>query len=71
MLNIGAEKNPTVNGVLTHIWQLANSRFGESFGYEFISLHCPECGGSLDNIIKSQEIVKCKHCREEFQKKAL
>ena len=44
MLNIGAEKNPTVNGVLTHIWQLANARFGQTFGYEFKSLHCPECG---------------------------
>ncbi|KKN13258.1 hypothetical protein LCGC14_1008200, partial [marine sediment metagenome] len=51
-LNIGAETNPTVNGVLTHIWQLANERFGEAFGYEFMSLHCPECGGSVDNIGK-------------------
>jgi len=71
MLNIGAEKNPTVNGVLTHIWQLTNTRFGESFGYEFISLHCPECGGSLDNMKKSQKIMKCKYCGEEFEKKAL
>jgi len=71
MLNIGAEKNPTVNGVLTHVWQLANSLFGESFGYSFISLHCPECGGSLDNINKSQENVICKYCGEKFEKKAL
>lgn len=71
MLNIGAEKNPTVNGVLTHIWHLANARFGEAFGYEFESLHCPECGGSLDNMDKNQELVKCKYCGELFEKKAL
>ncbi len=71
MLNLGAEKNPTVNGVLTHIWQLANARFGETFGYEFESLHCPECGGSFDNLDKSQETVKCKYCDGIFEKKAL
>ena len=71
MLNIGAEKNPTVNGVLTHIWQLANARFGETFGYEFESLHCPECGGSLDNMDKNIELVKCRYCGELFEKKAL
>ncbi len=71
ILNIGAEKNPTVNGVLTHIWELANTRVGEAFGYEFVSLHCPECGGSLDNMNKSQKIIKCKYCGEKFEKKAL
>ena len=71
ILNIGAETNPTVNGVLTHIWQLTNTRFGEAFGYEFMSLHCPECGGSLDDMDKSQEIVKCKYCGEKFEKQAL
>ena len=71
MLNIGAEKNPTVNGVLTHIWQLANARFGQTFGYEFKSLHCPECGGSLDNMDKNIDLVKCKYCGELFEKKAL
>jgi len=71
MLNIGAENNPTVNGVLTHIWQLANSRFGESFGYSFVSLHCPECGGSLGNMNKTQKNVICKYCGEVFEKKAL
>ncbi|MHA1273162.1 MAG: hypothetical protein ACTSQS_06960 [Promethearchaeota archaeon] len=71
MLNVGAEKNPTVNGVLTHIWQLANAQFGETYGYEFISLHCPECGGSLDNMNKEQETIKCKYCGVEFEKRAL
>jgi len=71
MLNIGAENNPTVNGVLTHIWQLANSRFGESFGYSFVSLHCPECGGSLGNMNKTQKNVICKYCGEVFEKEAL
>ena len=71
ILNLGAETNPTVNGILTHIWQLANTRFGETFGYEFMSLHCPECGGSLDNMNKSQEIVNCRYCGEKFEKKAL
>ena len=71
MLNVGAEKNPTVNGVLTHIWQLANTRFGETYGYEFKSLRCPECGGSLDNMDKKQEIIKCKYCGENLEKKAL
>ena len=71
ILNIGAEKNSTVNGVLTHIWQLANSRIGETFGYKFVSLHCPECGGSVDNMGKSQEILKCRHCGEKFEKRAL
>ncbi len=71
MLNIGAEKNPTVNGVLTHIWELANTRFGESFGFDFMSLHCPECGGSLDNMDKSHKIVKCRYCGVEFEKLAL
>ncbi len=71
MLNIGAEKNPTVNGVLTHIWQLANTRFGETFGYEFKALHCPECGASFDNIDKSKEFVKCSYCKKTFEKKAL
>ncbi len=48
-----------------------NARFGETFGYEFESLHCPECGGSLDNMDKNQELVKCKFCEEMFEKKAL
>ncbi|KKM91877.1 hypothetical protein LCGC14_1224050 [marine sediment metagenome] len=71
MLSVGAEKNPTVNGVLTHIWELANSRIGEAFGYQFVSLHCPECGGSVDNMGKSQEILKCKYCGEKYEKRAL
>lgn len=71
MLNIGAEKNSTVNGVLTHIWQLANTRFGEAFGYMFKALHCPECGASFDNIDKSKEFVKCNYCKKTFEKKAL
>ncbi len=71
MLNIGAEKNPTVNGVLTHIGELANEHLGEIFGFEFKSLHCPECAGSLDNMDKTQKIVKCRYCEVEFEKLAL
>jgi len=40
-------------------------------GYEFKSLRCPECGGSLDNFDKSQETIKCKYCGETFEIKAL
>ena len=71
MLNIGAETNPTVNGVLTNIWQLANTRFGDTYGYEFKSLRCPECNGSLDNMDKSKNMVKCRYCGELFEKRAL
>ena len=71
MLNIGAELNPTVNGVLTHIWQLANSRVGEVYGYKFESLRCPECGASLDSLNRSIDFVKCKYCGEKFEKKAI
>ena len=71
MLNIGAETNPTVNGVLTNIWQLANTRFGDTYGYEFKSLRCPECNGSLDNMDKSKNTVKCRYCGELFEKRAL
>ncbi|MHA1376537.1 MAG: hypothetical protein ACTSR7_19840 [Promethearchaeota archaeon] len=71
MLNVGAEKNPTVNGILTHIWHLANDRFGDAFGFKFESLHCPECGASLDRMDKNQELVKCKYCGLLFEKKAL
>jgi len=70
-LNIGAEKNPTVNGVLTHIWHLANTRFGEVFGYEFKALHCPECGASFESLDKGKNIIKCKYCGETFEKRAL
>ena len=71
MLYIGAENNPTVNGVLTHVWHLANTRFGEAYGYEFKSLRCPECGGSLDNMDKSIDTIKCGYCGELFEKRAL
>jgi hypothetical protein len=71
MLNVGAEKNPTVNGILTHIWYLANDRFGDAFGCKFESLHCPECGGCLDRMDKKQELVKCRYCGLLFEKKAL
>ncbi len=71
ILNLGAEKNPTVNGVLTHIWHLANERFGERFGYEFESLHCPQCGAPLNDMKKSRDYIKCKYCDGEFKKTAL
>lgn len=71
ILSIGAEKNPTANGILTHIWQLANARFGEVFGFEFKSLHCPECGAPLDNMDKNLMTIRCKYCKEIFEKKAI
>ena len=40
-------------------------------GDEFKSLRCPECGGSLDNMDKKQDFVKCKYCGENLEKKAL
>ncbi|MGV9206133.1 MAG: hypothetical protein ACOC44_19165, partial [Promethearchaeia archaeon] len=71
LIYIGAEKNETVNGVLTHVWQLANTRLGEAFGYKFESVRCPECGGSLDNLDKTLAKIKCKYCGVEFKRSAL
>ncbi len=71
MLSIGAEQNKTVNGTLTRIWELANIRFGEMYGYIFKSLLCPECAAPLENMEKDQKIVKCKHCGLEFEKRSL
>ncbi|MFX1257107.1 MAG: hypothetical protein ACFFAN_04565 [Promethearchaeota archaeon] len=71
LINVGAEKNETVNGVLTHIWELANTRFSEVFGFEFESLHCPECGASIKYMYKNRLTVICEYCGTEFEKKAL
>jgi len=68
MLHIGAKKNPTVNGVLTHIWHLVNEKYNEQFGYKFNALHCPLCGASIENLECTQDLVKCDYCGEEFEK---
>lgn len=71
MIHLAAEKPETVNGVLTYLWQRAGERFGETYGYSFTSLHCPECGASLDAITKGAGIVRCKYCGETFDKRGL
>jgi len=71
VLTAGAEKNTTVNGVLTHIWHLANTRFGEKFGFDLKGINCPECGAGFEEIDKDSDTVKCKYCGENFQKKAI
>ena len=71
LINVGSEKNETVNGVLTHIWELANTRFSEVFGFEFESLHCPECGASINYMDKHRPTVICEYCGTEFDKKSI
>lgn len=71
MIHIGAEKNATVNGILTHVWQLANARVGETFGYKFDSLRCPQCGASIEKMDKDKEVIKCIYCDEVLEKKVL
>ncbi|MFX1393804.1 MAG: hypothetical protein ACFFAH_09545 [Promethearchaeota archaeon] len=71
LIYVGAENNATVNGVLTHIWELANTRFSEVFGFEFESLHCPECGASINYMNKQRSTIICEYCGIEFDKKAL
>ncbi|MBA7699569.1 hypothetical protein ES703_108267 [subsurface metagenome] len=71
MIHVGAEKNVTVNGVLTHIWELANTRFSEVFGLEFKSLHCLECGASIKYMDKHRPTIICETCGTEFDKKSI
>jgi len=70
-LYVGAEKNETVNGVLTNIWQLTNERYGNLFGIYFESLHCPFCGTSVGCLELYQELVICSNCGEKCMKKEL
>jgi len=70
-LNVGAEKNETVNGVLTNIWQLANEKYGNIFGKTFESLHCPFCGTSVECLELDQDLVLCSNCGEKCRKNEL
>lgn len=70
-LYVGAEKNETVNGVLTNIWQITNERYGNVFGIYFESLHCPFCGTSVECLELDQGLVKCSNCGEKCMKKEL
>ena len=70
-LYVGAEKNETVNGVLTNIWQITNERYGNVFGIYFESLHCPFCGTSVECLELDQRLVKCSNCGEKCMKKEL
>ena len=70
-LFVGAEKNETVNGVLTNIWQLTNERYGNVFGIYFESLHCPFCGTSVECLELDKELVICSNCGEKCAKKEL
>ncbi len=71
MIHIGAEKPPTVNGILTHVWEMANHRLGQVYGFEFKSLRCPGCGGSLEEMSRGHEKIKCKYCRTEFTRSSI
>jgi len=68
---VSAEKNETVNGVLTHLWDLINKKFGEVFGYELKSLRCPQCGASLEHMDKDTKTIKCRYCETVFKKNLL
>jgi len=70
-LYVGAEKNETVNGVLTNIWQITNERYGNVFGIYFESLHCPFCGTSVECLELDQGLVICNNCGEKCMKKEL
>ncbi len=70
-LNVGAEKNETVNGVLTNIWQLTNEKYGNVFGKSLESLHCPFCGTSVECLELDQDQVLCSNCGEKCRKKEL
>ncbi|MFX1393805.1 MAG: hypothetical protein ACFFAH_09550 [Promethearchaeota archaeon] len=71
MIYVSAEKNPTVIGVLNHIWELINRRFGEEFGFKFITHECDQCGAQLKVIDKYRSKVICEHCGTEFEIKSL
>jgi len=62
ILSVGAEKNETVNGVLTNIWQLANEKYRDVFSEKFKSLHCPFCGSSVECLELEQEQLLCSNC---------
>jgi len=68
MIHVCAERNPTVSGVLTHIWEMIKDRFSDSLGYVLRSLRCPQCGASLDHIDKDTDTIKCKYCESIFKK---
>lgn len=70
-LSVGAEKNETVNGVLTNIWQLANETFSEIFQTTFESLHCPFCGHSTECLELNQNFTICSNCGEKCNKSEL
>ncbi len=70
-LNVGAEKNETVNGVLTNIWQLTNEKYSNVFGQNLESLHCPFCGTSVECLELAQDQVLCGNCGEKCRKKEL
>ncbi|MHA1256974.1 MAG: hypothetical protein ACTSPS_15390, partial [Promethearchaeota archaeon] len=70
-LSVGSEKNETVNGILTHIWQLANEKYGNIFGKNFESLHCPFCGTSVECLELDQELIMCSNCGEKCIKNEL
>ncbi len=71
LLNIAAEKQHTTNGVLTHIWQLANERFGNVFGYKLSSLRCPQCAAPIKSMEEMSPLVTCDYCGETFKKSVL
>jgi len=71
ILSVAAEENPTVIGIITHIWQLAEEAFQKSFKFKLKSLRCPYCGDSIENLVEKQEKVKCKYCKTTFEKSLL
>ncbi len=71
ILSVGAERNESVNGVLTNIWQLANKRYCEIFGKNFKSLHCPFCATSIECIEQEKDLILCSNCGEKCTKPEL
>jgi hypothetical protein len=70
-LSVTSEKNETVNGILTHIWQLTNEKYGNVFGKNFESLHCPFCVTSVECLELDQELIMCSNCGKKCTKSEL
>ena len=58
---MAAEKQETVVGVLTHVWNdLLKPKLIKEFGVKSKILRCQECGGILKN--RDIRAGRCKYC---------